>query len=71
MTRASQAIRRATSALIGPPSPSDAAPIRPCNTARVTVTTTRGRSPTLSREVTGLQCAVGEFDQGVGVALRR
>lgn len=45
MTCASQAIRRAISALTGPPKASDAEPIRPCSTARLTVTTTCGRSP--------------------------
>ena len=45
MTWASQAIRRATSALSGPPNASEADPIRPRNTARSMVTTTWGRSP--------------------------
>lgn len=36
MICASQAMRRAMSALIGPPSASDAEPIQPCSTGRLT-----------------------------------
>jgi hypothetical protein len=45
MIPASRAIRRAISALIGPPSAGDAVPIRSWRTGRLTVTTTWGRSP--------------------------
>jgi hypothetical protein len=69
MISASQAMRRAVSALIGPPSAINAEPMRPWSTGKLTVTTTCGALATFGGKFPAVQGALGQVDKSVGVAL--